>query len=136
MPDPPDAIVKLDNQDTWVEITDAMFSSDIARSVTSYAADDKIHQPAKGGLVIGPTEKCSKVIEEVIEKKLVKQTLKDHRDKHGQGILIVGLNGPFFDICTAYDDLSDEFKEKLKSQNMFSNIYFYEPHQSQLKKIH
>jgi signal recognition particle GTPase len=136
MPDPPDAIVKLDNQDTWVEITDAMFNSDIARSVTSYAADDKIHKPAKGGLVIDPTEKCSKVIQEVIEKKLVKKTLKDHKDKHGQGILIVGLNGPFFDISTAYDDLSEEFKEKLKSQDMFTNIYFYEPHQSQLQKIH
>jgi hypothetical protein len=66
----------------------------------------------------------------------VKKTLKDHKDKHGQGILIVGLNGPFFDISTAYDDLSEEFKEKLKSQDMFTNIYFYEPHQSQLQKIH
>ena len=74
MPDPPDAIVKLDNQETWVEITDAMFNCDVARSITSYAADDVIHKPAKGGLVVEPTEQCSKVIEEVIEKKLTKRT--------------------------------------------------------------
>ncbi|WP_024592862.1 MULTISPECIES: hypothetical protein [unclassified Pseudoalteromonas] len=50
-PDPPDAIVKIDGVDTWIEITDAHFSQDTVISITSYAADDKVHIPSKGGLV-------------------------------------------------------------------------------------
>ena len=50
-PDPPDAIVKVDGVDTWIEITDAHFSHETANRITSHAADDKVHIPSKGGLV-------------------------------------------------------------------------------------
>lgn len=39
-PDPPDAIVKIDENKTWIEITDAYLKREIAEFTTSTIADD------------------------------------------------------------------------------------------------
>lgn len=69
-PDPPDAFVEIDNNKTWIEITDAFFSDSVAESITSYAAHDKTHQPSESGLFIDPDAITSERVESVIRKKV------------------------------------------------------------------
>lgn len=125
-PDPPDALVEIDNNKTWIEITDAFFSDDVAKSITSYAAHDKTHQPSEGGLFIDPDEITSKRVESVIKKKLTKPTMTKLAKLHGSGILLVGLFGPFFDINDIENHLSPAFKSQLQNQQVFDSIYLYE----------
>ncbi len=125
-PDPPDALVEIDNNKTWIEITDVFFSDDVAKSITSYSAHDKTHQPSESGLVIDPDKITSKQVESVIKKKLTKTTMVKLAKKHGSGILLVGLFNPFFDINDIEDLLSPAFKSQLQSQQVFNSIYLYE----------
>lgn len=125
-PDPPDAFVVINGSDTWIEITDAFFSEDVAISITSYAADDVRHRPSQGGLVIGPDETIASNIESVILKKLTKQTMVSIAHSNGKGILLVGLFGPFFDLDTAASNLTEVLKNNLESQSVFESVYLYE----------
>lgn len=40
-PEPPDAIIKINGEETWVEITDAFIAPEHARSLTSSVSEDK-----------------------------------------------------------------------------------------------
>ncbi|GAA4817268.1 hypothetical protein GCM10011365_13250 [Marinicella pacifica] len=124
-PDPPDAFVEIDRKNTWVEITDAFYSQDVAISITSYAADIT-HRPSKGGYVKDPDETTRNKVETVIEKKLTKSTMIKIARSHGKGILLVGLFGPFFDIDEIGNNLTVAFKSKLQNQSVFDSIYLYE----------
>ena len=44
-PEPPDAIIAINGSTTWIEITDAFFSRELAESITTHVADDKSHKP-------------------------------------------------------------------------------------------
>ncbi|OLF80008.1 hypothetical protein AWH60_01115 [Pseudoalteromonas haloplanktis] len=125
-PDPPDAIVKIDGIDTWIEITDAHFSQETAISITSYAADDKAHIPSKAGLIVEPDLVTNERVESAIRAKLQKRTMQNIAATSKPGILLVGLYGPFFDIFEVESNFSDEFKRELKTQNIFSSIYVYQ----------
>lgn len=125
-PDPPDAFVEIDNNKTWIEITDAFFSDSVAESITSYAAHDKTHQPFENGLFIDPDAITSEQVESVIKKKLTKSTMIELANLHGSGILLVGLFDPFFDINNIEDLLSSAFKSQLQAQEVFDSIYLYE----------
>jgi len=125
-PDPPDAIVKIDGIDTWIEITDAHFTQDTAISITSHAADDKVHIPSKGGLVGDSDSITNERAESAIRAKLNKKTMQSIATSKKPGILLVGLYGPFFDISEVESNFSDEFKAELNTQNVFSSIYVYQ----------
>ena len=125
-PDPPDAIVKIDGEDTWIEITDAHFSRETAISITSHAAEDKIHVPSKGGLVGDPDSITNERIESAIRAKLYKSTMQSLAISKKPGILLVGLFGPFFDILEVESNFSDEFKAELSTQSVFCSIYVYQ----------
>ena len=53
-PDPPDALVEIDQNRSWIEITDAFLNGEHARSLTSYAADDTEHIPPTNTFTIEP----------------------------------------------------------------------------------
>lgn len=125
-PDPPDAFVTLDGRNTWIEITDAFFNASVAKSITSYAASNMTHTPSDVRKVIDPDGITSESIENVILQKLNKPTMKGLAKTNGKGILLVGLFGPFFDIHEAEENFSDNLKNELKAQKVFSDIYFYE----------
>lgn len=135
-PDPPDAIVKIDGVDTWMEITDAHFSQETAISITSHAADDKVHIPSKGGLVVDPDSITNERVESAIKAKLQKKTMQSIAISNKPGILLVGLYGPFFDIFEVESNFSDEFKALLKAQNIFSSIYVYQTCSQNVHKYH
>lgn len=125
-PDPPDAFVKVNGKDTWIEITDAFFSEEVAISITSYAADDIKHRPSKGGLVRDPDKTIANKIESVILEKLTKRTMISIANSNGKGILLVGLFGPFFDLDIASSSLTEILRSSLNSQSVFESVYLYE----------
>lgn len=124
-PDPPDAIVELNGRKTWIEITDVFYSTNVAISITSYAADDMPHRPSSGGLVFDPDSTISERVSSVIREKFMKKTMCNQRGSMGPGILLVGLYGPFFDISDFPENLSEELKNEIASQQVFDSMYVY-----------
>ncbi|AZG73479.1 hypothetical protein [Shewanella livingstonensis] len=124
-PDPPDAFVEIDGTDTWIEITDAFYSQDVAISITSYGADDVPHRPSQGGLISDPDEITNKVVS-VISEKLNKQTMTSIANSNGKGILLVGLYGPFFDLDEVVNNLPKTLINDLANQQVFGSVYLYE----------
>lgn len=135
-PDPPDAIVKIDGVDTWIEITDAHFSQETAISITSHAADDKVHIPSQSDLVVGPDSITNERVVSAIKAKLQKKTMQRIATSNKPGILLVGLYGPFFDIFEVESNFSDGFKVELKTQNIFCSIYVYQICNQNTHKYH
>lgn len=125
-PDPPDAFVEIDGADTWIEITDAFYSQDVAISITSYAADDVSHRPSQVGLVADPDETTTNKVVSVISEKLNKPTMTSIASSNGKGILLVGLYGPFFDLDEVANNLPATLKTDLANQQVFDSVYLYE----------
>lgn len=125
-PDPPDAFVDIDGTDTWIEITDAFYSQDVAISITSYAADDVPHRPSQGGLVADPDETTTSKVVSVISEKLNKPTMISIANLNGKGILLVGLFGPFFDLDKVANNLPATLETDLANQQVFDSVYLYE----------
>jgi hypothetical protein len=44
-PEPPDAIITINGNTTWIEITDAFFRPELAESIATQVANDKTHKP-------------------------------------------------------------------------------------------
>ena len=130
-PEPPDAIVTIHGSKTWIEITDAFFSPELAESITTHVADDKIHKPVpkekrKG---IDPDENFSDILVSVINKKFNKRSIGKVYRKYGSGILLVGIINPFSDarelVNTEKQKILDAIKLKEPS---FNEIYLYGVH--------
>ena len=129
-PDPPhhapDAIVKIDEHKFWIEITDAFQSTDWARSMFSYAADDKTHQPYKSRLICEPDQEACGKVQEVILKKYRKSTMGELLSRYGQGILLVGAYTPL----TSPEEIVEQTRENILTEisnlkPIFQSIYLY-----------
>ena len=128
-PEPPDAIVTINGDKTWIEITDAFFNNELAESITTHAADDKLHKPVlrEKRSAIDPDEQFSNVLKSVILKKYEKNSIGNVYKKYGSGILLVGIVNPF---STAKELVASEKETiieaiKLKEQR-FNEIYLYD----------
>lgn len=125
-PDPPDAIVKIDGKDCWIEITDAFQSSDWARSLTSYAADDKSHQPYQSRVIYEPDSQACDKVKEVILKKYEKSSMNGLLSQYGQGILLVGSYTPLTTPEEIIEQAGEAILTELASKTaVFSSIYLY-----------
>ena len=125
-PDPPDAIIKLDGINSWVEITDAFQSSDWARSITSHAADDRKHQPYQSKLICEPDQEASERVREVILKKYDKSTMEGLLSSHGQGILLVGAYTPLTSPEEIVEQAGDSMRTEIEGLNsIFRSIFLY-----------
>jgi len=125
-PDPPDAIVEIGNEICWVEITDAFQSADWARSITSYAADDKIHQPYQRGLIVNPDQEACDKVREVILKKVKKDSMRQIVSQLGQGILLVGCYTPLTSTQEIIEISRSSIIEALSGEaKVFKSIYLY-----------
>lgn len=125
-PDPPDAIVKMDGKDCWIEITDAFQSSDWARSLTSYAADDKIHQPYQPRVIYEPDSQACEKVKEVILNKYEKNSMNGLLSQCGQGVLLVGSYTPL----TSPEEIIEQAGEAILAEiaiktAVFKSIYLY-----------
>ncbi|MFB2755934.1 hypothetical protein ACE02G_20065 [Shewanella xiamenensis] len=124
-PDPPDAFVDIGEDRTWIEITDAFLSGDLARSITSYSADDVAHRACGKTVVVNPVRVLEESLCCVIEKKLKNQQLDQIAKCNGMGILLVGLYSPFMDS----DDISNLVKiasDCLAGNTLFKEAYLYD----------
>lgn len=125
-PDPPDAIIEIDGMKSWVEITDAFQSSDWARSMTSYAADDRKHQPYQSRLMCEPDQEACERVREVILKKYDKSTMKGLLSSHGQGILLVGAYTPLTSPEEIVEQAGNSIRAEIAGLNsIFRSIFLY-----------
>jgi hypothetical protein len=125
-PDPPDAIVKIDDENCWIEITDAFQSADWAKSLTSYAADDKTHQPYQRRVICEPDSEACEKVKEVILKKYQKNSMNCLLNQYGQGILLVGAYTPL----TSPEEIIQQAGELILAEvasnaAVFKAIYLY-----------
>ncbi len=124
--DPPDALVTINEKDTWIEITDAFFNKEFVRSLTSYAADDMEHIPANGGPYIEPDMSFERNVKRVISKKYEKNSIRSIYLKNGAGILLVGLYSPFAALDEIQDIVKIVSKLKANGDGRFKEIYMYD----------
>lgn len=125
-PDPPDAMVELDSQRTWIEVTDAFIGSDFARSLTSYAADDMVHFPTERKVILDPDARFIEVVQSVVEKKYMKASISNIYRSNGAGVLLVGLYSPFLgseERAEVVQCLSEIRKQR---DGRFKEIYVYD----------
>lgn len=126
-PDPPDALIQVNSKPSWIEITDAFQNIEWAKSITSYAADDKPHQPYNRGTIYEPDMGAVHEVCAVILKKYQKETMKNLLQTHGQGILLVGAYTPLTSIGEIIHMSSDLIAKKLRTEEpIFSAIYIYQ----------
>ncbi len=137
-PEPPDAIVTINGIPTWIEITDAFFSRELAESITTCIADDKSHKPVpkEKRFCIDPDEQFSLTLESVIVKKYDKDSIGKVYNEYGCGILLVGIINPFSD---AKDLINTEKQRILKAikpkDKRFNEIYLYDVHDHLFHKL-
>ncbi|EIW90549.1 hypothetical protein AGRI_01730 [Alishewanella agri BL06] len=125
-PDPPDAIVDIDGNTTWIEISDAFQNSEWARSITTYAADDKVHIPGGNGLTLNPDEASINIVTKVILNKYDKKTMNSIMAQHGPGILLVGMYTPMTFPEDVIEQAGHEILEVISSRKqIFGAIYLY-----------
>ena len=125
-PDPPDALVEIDGEACWIEITDAFQSSEWARSITSYAAEDKEHKPYESRVIYEPDKAACWKVEEVILKKYDKESIKKVMHSNGQGILLVGAYTPLTFPEEIIELGGESILSAIEGKNaIFQSIYLY-----------
>jgi hypothetical protein len=128
-PEPPDAIVEIDGNETWIEITDAFLKKEWAESLTSASAEDKEHKKVTNNFIVEPKQEYSEELKKVILKKYTKSSIGKVYKEFGQGILLVGIYTPFEAIETIPDLIEREKKNILSMisshEQRFKKIYFY-----------
>lgn len=126
-PDPPDALIQLNGKPGWIEITDAFQNIGWAKSITSYAADDKPHQPYNRGTLYEPDMEAVNEVCTVILKKYQKETMKNLLQTYGHGILLVGAYTPLTSIDEIIHMGADLIAKELRNEvPVFGEIYIYQ----------
>jgi hypothetical protein len=125
-PDPPDAIVMIGKRKTWIEITDAFLNEELARSITSYPAEDVPHIPTKRKLIINPDQIFEQAVEEVISKKYTKNSMSNIFAEHGPGVLLVGLFSPFVGSDEIINIMPMVKSIKHENDSRFDQIFLYD----------
>jgi len=138
-PDPPDAIVTIDGRKTWIEITDAYFSEEVAKRITAFTANNKsitnvnteVNREVNGFLKncnsYATEASYSDTLLNVILGKFSKATIKNIALTQGPGILLVGIYSPY---ATAEELIISESKKintAIQDQaQLFTHIYIYQ----------
>lgn len=125
-PDPPDAMVFLDNNQTWIEVTDAILNAEYARSITSYPAEDVAHVPCENKKIQDSDDIFTEEVINVVSKKYAKATLRNIYIANGPGILLVGLYSPFVSVIDI-NELQKEVSVLSKNKDgRFKDVYLYD----------
>lgn len=130
-PEPPDAIITINGNPSWIEITDAFFSPEFAESITTHVADDKSHKPVpkEKRFCIDPDEKFGSILESVIVKKYDKDSIGDIYKQYGCGILLVGIINPFSGAKELANTEKKRIEEAVKAKEpRFCEVYLYDVH--------
>ncbi|MCW1979701.1 hypothetical protein [Xanthomonas campestris] len=98
-PDPPDAVLSDGSTATWTEHTDAFFSGDWARDLTTYAAV-VVHRPMEQRGYFEPDAQLAAAFCKCVLDKDGKATYSASIVKYGQGIFVIGIESPWLDDGT------------------------------------
>ncbi len=109
-PDPPDAILSNGTVTTWMELTDAFFSVEWARHLSSYGSI-KGHKPMRSGGFTGIDKQFAANFCDLVQQKAEKQSYAPFVTSYGPGILVVGLESPWLDGETM-DEVSSEWNAR------------------------
>lgn len=109
-PDPPDAMLSDGTVTTWMELTDAFFSVEWARNLSSYGSI-KGYKPMRSGSFIDMDKQFAVNFCDLVQKKAGKQSYAPFIARHGPGILVVGLESPWLDDDTM-DEISCEWSAR------------------------
>jgi hypothetical protein len=125
-PEPPDAIITINGEETWVEITDAFIAPEYARSLTSSVSEDKEWIKSNIGLI--NVDSFNEILQGVIQEKYNKNSIKQVRNERGSGILIVGCFSPFhYPIQENFEEFIEILKDIYSSNDkIFNEIYLYD----------
>ncbi|AZP11167.1 hypothetical protein [Undibacterium parvum] len=130
-PEPPDAIITINGNPSWIEITDAFFSPELAESITTHVSDDKPHKsvPKEKRFCIDPDERFSSILESVIVKKYDKDSIGNVYKQSGSGILLVGIMNPFSSAKDLATSEKKKIEEAIKAKDpRFGEVYLYDVH--------
>ena len=127
-PDPPEAIVNIDEIKTWIEITDAFLDQDHARSLMSCIAGDVPHIIDEKRTETEAYPSFQSVVHGVIAKKYDKKTMHQTHRVFGRGILLVGIFTSFNSASGIADEEKDNIRELIDTKTMpiFDKIYVYD----------
>lgn len=89
-PDPPDAILSDGLITTWMELTDAFYSKEWARDLSSYGSI-KGHKPMGSGGYVDMDRQFAENFCDLVQQKAAKKSYLPFVQKYGPGILVVGL---------------------------------------------
>ena len=125
-PDPPDAIVQIDGESGWIEITDAFQNTAIAKRFKTATIDNSEEQDYRMVAMYEPDREACERVKEVIFKKYDKNSMSDLLEQYGQGILLVGAYTPL----TSPEDIIAQAGESIlaqiaKKEPIFKSIYLY-----------
>lgn len=126
-PDPPDAIVRSENRTTWIEVTDAYFSPDWGRDISSYATPGETHREMPPGPYMGMDDQIADHFLKILEQKFSKDSYLEAFSKYGPGMLIAGLQSPWADdqTCELAIEAYRAYKKDrpAKDKGYFSNAF-------------
>lgn len=134
-PEPPDAIISINGEKSWVEITDAFITPEHARSITSKVSEDRAW--IESSRVLINVDSFNETVNSVIKEKYIKESIRNVYRERGAGILIVGCFSPFhYPIHENSEDLVSVI-EKICAENesIFKEIYLYDYDYKLLKVI-
>ena len=132
-PDPPDAIVIINGEKSWIEITDAFLNPELAESITSFISEDRPHKPVPGHArkTNEPDKSYDERLSEIINQKYKKMKLI--YDRYGPGILLVGIQNPYSSAaCLSLNAVS---KPEKFDPLIFREMYFYDTSGSAFEKV-
>ncbi len=96
----PEAIVQSNQRTTWIEVTDAFHSDEWAQDMYSDATPGESHKPMGPGPYVDMDAQTATRFAMLLKKKLSKQSYAESYKKYGPGILLVGMQSPWFDEQT------------------------------------
>lgn len=123
-PNPPEVIVRSECRTTWLEVTDAFHSTEWAKSLYSYATPDEEHKPMGPGPYVGMDEQTAVRFAALLKKKLSKQSYAEAHAEHGPGMLLIGMQSPWFDGETI--EMMEETCQKTdwsQDRGYFSHVF-------------
>lgn len=95
-PHPPEAIIQSNRRTTWIEVTVAFHSDQWAQDRYSATTPGEPHKPMGPGPYVGMDEQTAERFAELLKKKLSKESYATPYEKYGPGMLLVGMQSPWF----------------------------------------
>lgn len=123
-PQPPEAIVQSDERTSWIEVTEAFHSDEWAQDLYSNATPEETYKPMGPGPYMDMDAQTAIRFASLLKKKFSKNSYAEIFKKYGPGILLVGMQSPWFNAQTC-DMMRAECKRTdwKTNQGYFSRVF-------------